>query len=186
MSEFRFTDGNLIVLYGLSARGADENGLRDHVKERVKVGLETYSAVIRSKPDGNKTMFIVVADPATGELVKKSLIGGGVPSDIIAVDSDSADTPQIIDSIREMIKSKPNPPFIYFVGPYWLQDVYRSTAQSHLKDYKSQFYGAIDHRPYPELEEEKSRDAPKKGGDYYKQKLKNKAVDVLLNVIFPD
>jgi hypothetical protein len=49
-----------------------------------------------------------------------------------------------------------------------------------------QFYGALDHRPVGEVEQEKALDTPKKGMEYYKQKAKSKAVDALLNIIFPD
>jgi hypothetical protein len=189
MSEFRFTDGNLLVVYALTRPTIrqTESVLPDHLRERVKVTLETYQMVMHSKPDKNKTMLMVVAsEPRSGDLVKEELVKQGIPAEIIATDSDSANAAQIVDRIYDMIKTKPNPPFVYFVGPYWLQDVYKSTVLSRLKDYKVQFYGALDHRPYEEVERERASDAPKKGTEYYKQKVKNRAVDMLLNVIFPD
>jgi hypothetical protein len=55
-----------------------------------------------------------------------------------------------------------------------------------LKGYKIQFYGALDHRPVDEVEREKALDVPKKSIENYKQQAKNKAVDVLLDIVFPD
>ncbi|MEW6603866.1 MAG: hypothetical protein AB1351_04155 [Thermoproteota archaeon] len=106
--------------------------------------------------------------------------------DIIAIDTDSKNMAQTISRVADMIKSKPNPPFIYFIGSVWLHDIFNSTVISKLKGYKVQFYGALDHRPVDEVEREKALDAPKKGMEYYKQQAKNKAVDALLNIIFPE
>ncbi len=55
-----------------------------------------------------------------------------------------------------------------------------------MKGYRVQFYGALDHRPVDEVEREKALDVPKEGIEYYKQQTKNKVVDILLNIIFPD
>jgi hypothetical protein len=166
MSEYRFTDGNLIVLYAVHrGKSAADGGLPDYIVERVKLGIETYGIVIRSK---------------------QMMVQGGADEKIIAIDSDSQNMAQTIDRIYGMVKSKPNPPFIYFVGSVWLHDIFNSTVVSKLKGYKVQFYGALDHRPVDEVEHEKAIDVPKRGVEYYKQQAKNKAVDVLLNIIFPD
>lgn len=186
-SEFRFTDGNLIVLYAIhKGRSTDDGGLPDYILERVRVGLETYGIVMKSRPDKHKTMVIIVGEPGPAEKVKEALVQGGVKEDIIAIDTDSKNMAQTIDRIAGMIKNKPNPPFIYFVGSVWLHDIFNSTIVSRLKGYRIQFYGALDHRPVDEVEQEKAVDTPKKGMEYYKQQAKNKAVDVLLNIIFPD
>ncbi|HEX7031908.1 MAG TPA: hypothetical protein VF172_02800 [Nitrososphaera sp.] len=188
MSEYRFTDGNLIILYavhrGKASDGSD--GLPDYIKERVKLGLETYDRVMKSRPDSHKTMVIIVGEQGPAEKVKQALIQGGVNPDIIAIDTDSQNMAQTISRVADMIRSKPNPPFIYFIGSVWLQDIFNSTVISKLKGYRTQFYGALDHRPVDEVEKEKALDAPKKGMEYYKQQAKNKAVDVLLNIIFPE
>jgi hypothetical protein len=187
MSEFRFTDGNLIVLYVVHrGKPADDGGLPDYILERVKLGLETYGMVMRSRPDKHKTMIMIVGEQGPAEKVKEALVQGGVKQDIIAIDTDSRNMAQTIDRIAEMIKSKPNPPFIYFIGSVWLHDTFNSTVVSKLKGFRTQFYGALDHRPVDEVESEKMLDVPKKGMEYYKQRTKNKAVDVLLNIIFPD
>jgi hypothetical protein len=186
MSEFRFTDGNLIVLYAVHRGRSADGGLPDYIVERVNVGLETHGMVMRSKADHHKTMVIIVGEPGPAEKVKEALVKGGVKEDIIAIDSDSQNMAQTIDRIAEMIKSKPNPPFVYFIGSVWLHDIFNSTVLSKMKGYRIQFYGALDHRPVDEVEREKALDVPKKGVEYYKQKAKGKAVDVLLNIIFPD
>jgi hypothetical protein len=186
MSEYRFTDGNLIVLYAVHRGRSSDGGLPDYIQERVKLGLETHGTVMKSRPDKHKTMVMVVGESGPAEKVKEALIQGGVKPDIIAIDTDSKNMAQTISRVADMIKSKPNPPFIYFIGSVWLHDIFASTAVSKLKGYKAQFYGALDHRPVDEVEHEKSLDAPKKGMEYYKQQAKNKAVDTLLNIIFPD
>jgi hypothetical protein len=113
-------------------------------------------------------------------------VQGGVKQDIIAIDTDSGNMAQTMDRVAEMIKSKPNPPFVYFIGSVWLHDIFNSTVVSKMKGYRIQFYGALDHRPVDEVDREKALDVPKKGMEYYKQRAKSKAVDVMLNIIFPD
>jgi hypothetical protein len=186
MSEYRFTDGNLLVLYAVHRGKSQDGGLPDYVQERVKVGLETYNMIMKSRPDRHKTMVMIVGEPGPSEKVKEMLVKGGVKPEIIAIDSESRNIGQTIDYIHSMISKKPNPPFIYFIASVWLHDTYNATAISKLKGIKTQFYGALDHRPVHEVEQEKTYDAPKKGGEYYKRKLTNKAVDVVLNIIFPD
>lgn len=186
MSEFRFTDGNLIVLYAVHRGRTADGSLPDYINERIKVALETYMIVVRSRPDRHRTMLIIVGEQGPAEKVKAELVRGGVEEKIIAIDSDSRDIGQTIDRIHGMIEKKPNPPFIYFVGSVWQHNTFNSVVLSKMKGYRLQFYGALDHRPVAEVESEKAVDMPKKGVEYYKQKAKNKTVDVLLNVIFPD
>jgi hypothetical protein len=188
MSEYRFTDGNLLVLYAIH-RGKSQDGsdsLPDYVQERVKVGLETYNTIMKSRPDRHKTMVMIVGEQGPSEKVKEILVKGRVKPEIIAIDSESKNIGQTIDYIHSMISKKPNPPFIYFIASVWLHDTYNTTVISKMKGIKTQFYGALDHRPVHEVEQEKTYYAPKKGGEYYKRKLTNKAVDIVLNIIFPD
>ena len=186
MSEYRFTDGNLIILYTVHTGKTPDGSLPDYVNERIKVGLETHMIVMSSRPDKHKTMVIIVGEPGPSSKVKDALVRGGVEEKIIAIDSDSKDIVQTVDRIRDMIEKKPNPPFVYFVGSVWHHETFNSVVLSWMKGYRIQFYGALDHRPVAEVENEKALDQPKKGMEYYKRKAKNKAVDVLLNVIFPD
>ena len=189
MSEHHFTDGNLLVLYSIykskpaAAGGSD---LPDYIKERIKVGLETYGMIMKSRPDKHKTMVMIVGAPGPAEKVKQELVKGGIRNDIIAIDTDSQNMAQTISRMADMIKTKPNPPFIYFIGSVWLHDIFESTAVGRLKGYKVQFYGALDHRPVDEVEREKALDVPKKSIENYKQQAKNKAVDMLLDIVFPD
>jgi hypothetical protein len=186
MSEYRFTDGNLIILYMVHTGRTTDGSLPDYVRERVKVGLETYTIVMGSRPDKHKTMVIIVGEPQSAEKVKAELVLGGVDEKIIAIDTDSKDIAHTIDRVHGMIQQKANPPFVYFVGSIWHHEILNSTVISKMKGYRVQFYGALDHRSVTEVEKEKQLDQPKKGVEYYKQRAKNKAVDVLLNIIFPD
>src|SRR5919199_2333229 len=176
MSDYHFTDGNLIVLYCIYRGKLGDGILPDYIKERVKVCLETFSIIIRSKPDKHKTMIIVVADRKSAQDVKGELIKGGVDERIIGIDTTSKSVSETFNHIVYMIKSKTNPPHIYFVGSVWLRDIYDSQVVSKLKGYKIQFEGALDHRAVEEVEKEKAMDIPKKGIEYYKRKAKDKAV----------
>jgi hypothetical protein len=188
MSEHRFTDGNLLVLYAIhkSKQVAAGGDLPDYIKERIKVGLETYGMIMKSRPDKHKTMVMIVGARGPAEKVKQELVKGGIRDEIIAIDTDSQNMAQTISRVTDMIRSKPNPPFIYFIGSVWLHDIFKSTIMGRLKGYKVQFYGALDHRPVDEVEREKALDVPKKSMENYKQQAKNKAVDVLLDIVFPD
>src|SRR5919198_2632147 len=99
MSEYRFTDGNLIILYAIHSGRAADGGLPDYVMERVKVGLDTFGMVMRSKADKHKTMVIIVGEPGPAEKVKEVLVQGGVKQDIIAIDTDSQNMGQTIDRV---------------------------------------------------------------------------------------
>ena len=186
-SEFRFTDGNLIVLYAIhTGKPNSEGNLPDYVKARINLGLETYGMIIKSKPDKNKTMVMIVGNAEQAKLVKLELVRGGIREDIIAIDSDSKNMVQTISRMANMVSSRPNPPFVYFIGSVWLEDIFKSTIVSKLKGHRIQFYGALDHRPVDEVEREKALDIPKNSMENYKHQAKNKAVDMLLNIIFPD
>ena len=62
--------------------------------------------------------------------------------------------------------------------------VFDSIAVSKLKKIKVHFEGALDHRSYDLIQRDKLTEEPKKGSNYYKHKLSNKAIDTLLNYIF--
>ncbi|HEU0144093.1 MAG TPA: hypothetical protein VFQ47_04850 [Nitrososphaera sp.] len=188
MSEHRFTDGNLLVLYAIhkSKQVAAAVDLPDYIKERIKVSLETYGIIMRSRVDKHKTMVMIVGAPGPAEKVKQELVKGGIRDEIIAIDTDSQNMAQTISRVADMIRTRPNPPFIYFIGSVWLHDIFKSTVVGRLKGYKVQFYGALDHRPVEEVEKEKAIDVPKKSVENYKQQAKNKAVDMLLDIVFPD
>ena len=88
---------------------------------------------MESKPDKQKTLIIVVADEKSGKLIKEELVKGGVEEKIIAIDSSSENVAHTFDRIVNMIKTRVNPPYIYFIGSVWLKDIYDSTVVSKLK-----------------------------------------------------
>ena len=184
MPEDRFTDGNLIALYAI--HHDNQNHLPEHIMERIKVFLQTFDIVIKSKPDGNRTMILVVSTPEHSSSIKNELIKNGIDEKILYMDSESKTVSQTINLIHDLIKTRVNPPFIYFVGPVWLKEVHDSVVLSKLKGYKIKFEGALDHRSVEEVEKEKIMDSHKKGKEYYKNALKNKALDMLLNYVFPE
>lgn len=187
MSEYRFTEGNLIILYAIYRGGpADGGNLPDYILERVKVCLGTLRIITCSKPDGQKTRIVVVANRESVGAIKAALLKGGVDENIIVIDSISKNIAQTLNRGLSMIKSLVNPPNMYFVGSVWQRDIYDSIVVSKFKGYRVQFDGALDHRPVHEVEQERRFEAPKKNSEYYKKKAKDKGIDMLLNYIFPE
>ena len=188
MSEYRFTDGNLIILYAIHKQNSftGQNRIPDYINERVKLCLDTYKIVRQSKPDGGKTVILVVGSQQYSEYITNKLVESGVNQDIIAKDYLSRNVTECFDRVVALIRSKPNPPYLYFVGSVWLREIYDAVVLSRLKGYRVQFEGALDHRSVKEIEEEKALDAPRKGLEYYKRKAKDKAIDIVLNRMFPE
>lgn len=186
MSEYHFTDGNLIILYAIHGSTSIDGGLPDYINERIKICVDIFRIIMRSKPDKYKTTIIIVANRKSTQNIKNKLLTAGVDEKIIAGDCVSENMAQTFDHILNIIKTKINPPYIYFVGSVWLRDIYDSMVFSKLKGYRVQFQGALDHRPFHEVEREKELNIPKKGTRYYKRKAKDKTIDILLNHIFPE
>lgn len=185
MSEFRFTDGNLIILYAIH-QNPSSSQIPPHVMERVNVCKELYQRILGSKPDADKTIILLVADALYSELLKRELINIGLDEKVIKIDSDSQKISHCLNNLKEFIKKRVNPPYIYFVGSVWMKDVFDSIVKLHFEEYKTQFEGALDYRPLEMIEKEKGLETPKKGKEYFKEKVKNKAFDILLNYIFPE
>ena len=185
LSETRFTDGNLIILYSIH-QNASSSELPAHVLERISVCKQLYDVILSSKPDAHKTIILIIADSRYSELVKNELINSGIDEKIIKVDSEPKKVSQSLDSLDEFLKKRINPPYVYFIGSVWMKDLFDSIVKSNFQRYKIQFDGALDHRPVEEVEKEKSLEKPKKGAEYFKNKIKNKALDMLLNYIFPE
>lgn len=188
MSEYRFTDGNLIILYAIHSQDSfrGQNRIPDYINERIKVCLITHRVIVQSKPDGKKTVILVVGNQQDVEYITDKLVEAGVDQKIIAKDNLSKNVTQCFDRVVDMIKSRTNPPYLYFVGSVWLRDIYDAVVISRLNGYRVQFEGALDHRPVKEVEEEKALDAPKKGLEHYKRRAKDKAIDIVLNYMFPE
>lgn len=188
MSEYRFTDGNLIILYAIHRQNSfiGQNRIPDYINERVKLCLNTYRIIRQSKPDGEKTVILVVGSQQNSEYITNKLVESGVDQNIIAKDYLSRNVTECFDRVVALIRSRTNPPYLYFVGSVWLREIYDAVVLSRLKGYRVQFEGALDHRSVKEVEEEKALDAPRKGLEYYKRKAKDKAIDIVLNRMFPE
>ena len=180
-----FTDGNLIILYAIHKNSSLK--LPPHIIERIEHCTRLYQVILKSKPDSHKTIILVIAESHYSELIEKELINRQINEEIIIIDSDSKKVSHIFDNLKELLKQKMNPPYVYFVGSVWLKDIFDSIVKSsQFKEYKIQFEGALDHRPVIEVEHDKSLEIPRKGKEHFKQAIKNKALYMLLNYIFPE
>ena len=186
MSQRRFTDGNLIVLFGVHTQTKTAGTLPSHVEERAKACINLYHIIMTSKPDHNNTQVLVAVDTNTGLAIKKMLVAGGVEEDLILFTDSPRTVEQTFDYVLKHIRKKPNPPYMYFIGSVWQKEIYDSAVLSKMKDYQIRFEGAPDHRPANRVAREKAMNAPTKGIGFYKDKLKIKAADMVINYIFPD
>jgi hypothetical protein len=188
LSEYRFTHGNLVILYAIH-RQTDlegQNRIPDHVNERIKLCLNIQRIIEQSKPDGRKTVIWVVSSQHDGDYLLGRLGEAGIDQKIIAMDYLSKSVSECFDRVMTSLRDRTNPPYLYFIGSVWHKEIYDSVVLSKLKGYRIQFEGALDHRPVKEVEEEKSLDAPRKGLEYYKRKTMDKAIDIVLNRVFPE
>jgi hypothetical protein len=188
MSQPHFTDGNLIILFGVhtESEATETETVPNYVEERVRVCVDLYRIVTTSKPDRNNTLVLVIVDTNTGLAIKKMLIEGGIKEDLILFTDSPKTIEQTLDYVLKFIKKRANPPYLYLVGSVWHKDIYDSAIFSKMKNYQIRFEGAPDHRPVDSVAREKALNTPTKGIGYYKDRLKNKAVDMVINYIFPD
>jgi hypothetical protein len=185
MSELRYTQGNLIILYAIYRGGScDVRSIPDHIQERVKVCLGAQRIITSSKPDSHKTTLVIVANTVSGAIVKEALLKGGVNEKVILTESRPKNISQTLSRILDMVKGQTNPPHIYFVGSVWQKDIFDSIVLSKFKGYKVQFEGALDHRPVYEVDQDRAQESPKRKLEYYKRKGKDKGIDLLLNYVF--
>lgn len=180
------TDGNLIILYGVHIRSGAAESVPGYVRERVRICIDLHRIVITSKPDSNNTLVLLVADTNTAPSIRAMLVDGGIEENLIIFVESPTSIEQTFDFVLKFIKKRLNPPYMYFVGSIWQKDMYESIILSKMKDYQIRFEGAADHRPVEVVAREKALNTTKKGIGYYKDKLKNKAVDMVINQIFPD
>jgi hypothetical protein len=188
LSEYRFTHGNLVILYAIHRQTylVGQNRIPDHVNERVKLCLNIQKIIEQSKPDGRNTVIWVVSGQHDGDYLLKRLGDAGIDEKTIAMDYLSKNVSECFDRVMTSVSDRTNPPYLYFIGSVWHKEIYDSVVLSKLKGYRIQFEGALDHRPVKEVEEEKSVDAPRKGLEYYKRKTMDKAIDIVLNRMFPE
>ena len=184
MSDHHFTDGNLIILYAMHRRKNPNSELPDYIKERIKACIAIFKIAIQSKPDKHKTMIVVFSNGEAVDNIRTELIKAGIDHTTITVDSIPKNIAQTFDGILNIIKTRINPPYMYFIGSVWQRDIYDSMVSSKLQGYMIQFEGAPDNRPIDEVEEDKNIDIPRKGMVFYKKKVKDKAIDMLLNHMF--
>ncbi|MFZ0698181.1 MAG: hypothetical protein WAM88_13695, partial [Nitrososphaeraceae archaeon] len=145
-----------------------------------------HRVIEQSKPDGKKTVILVVGNQQDVEYIIERLVEAGVDQKKIANDNLSKNVTQCFDHVVDLIKTRTNPPYLYFIGSVWLRDIYDAVVISRLNGYRVQFEGALDHRPVKEVEEDKALDAPKKGLEHYRRRAKDKAIDIVLNYMFPE
>jgi hypothetical protein len=161
------------------------NSLPDFVKARIALCVQTFNIIMRSKPDKFNTTVILITDTIFSQVIKDRLIIEGISAQYIEQDNTSKSIESVLNNMVNRVKSLDNPPTIYFVGSVWQKEVFDSIAASKFKDrFKILFEGALDHRPYELIQNDKLIEEPKKSSAYYKHKLTNKAIDTLLNYIF--
>ena len=213
MSKSDFTYGNILLLYCIfnkerhittsdtdlslsksvslqnnKNKNLENNGstyLPDYIISRINLCIETFNVIMNSKPDKFNTYIIVVSDKELVDQIKFMLISGGISEQYLEYDNVSKSIDTTFRNIYNRIVKLANPPCIYFVGSVWQKEVFNSIVSTKLKEYKVFFEGALDNRPYEVVQKEKLIEKPKKGSAYYKSKMTNKAIDLLLNYIFP-
>ncbi len=204
MSSTAFTYGNILLLYCIFNRdkststtpqiqsddnkneNLDRDGyLPDYVMGRINVCIETFNVIMNSKPDKLHTSIVIISKDDYVKEIKEKLIAGGISEQYLEYDNKSKTIESVFNSILKRITKLTNPPCIYFIGSVWQKDIFNSIVKSKLKEYAVFFEGALDTRPYDVIQDEKLVEEPKKGYLYYKNKMTNKAIDALLNYIFP-
>lgn len=198
LSDNAFTYGNLILLYCNFNRDDIPNGeiddesvdntvresLPDFVSGRIALCIQTFDIIMKSKPDKFNTSVILISKNEYTRVIADRLIAGGISEQYIENDNNSKTIEAVINNVLFKVTNLPNPPTIYFIGSVWQKEVFDSIAVSKLKKFKVHFEGALDHRSYDLIQRDKLTEEPKKGSNYYKHKLSNKAIDTLLNYIF--
>jgi hypothetical protein len=94
----------------------------------------------------------------------------------------------LLHSLRSAVKGfkkLSNPPFIYVVSSFWHKEIF-DLIRPRFKDLKIQFDGSLDHRTVDEISFEKRMERPQFGVEDLKNKAKNRALNSLLNYVFPD
>ena len=198
MSDNAFTYGNMILLYcnfnrdGLPNNEIDDESTNNTVHEslpdfvigRIALCIETFNIIMKSKPDKFNTSVILISKSEYTRDITDRLIAGGISENYIENDNNSKSIESVINNVLFKMNSLTNPPTIYFIGSVWQKGVFDSIVVSKLKKFKVHFEGALDHRSYDVIQKDKLTEEPKKGSNYYKHKLTNKAIDTLLNYIF--
>lgn len=188
LPQTRFSEGNLIVLYAnFKADDKMTDGIPEYLNERVKTCTNVYRRILKSKPDRLKTEILLVSsDASLGNEIKQLLCNSNyIDVSKITIVSDKSTLADALEFVLKSIKERANPPTVYVIASHWYREIY-DAIETKFNGYQTHFEGALDHRPMEEIVKEKQRETPKKGIEFYKDKAKNKALDLLLNHIFPD
>ncbi len=209
MSDTAFTYGNILLLYCIFDDGIkkpasissqsppkgnndvskdpnhDVVNIPDYIAGRINLCIETFNVIMSSKPDKHHTSVVIISKNDHTKEIKEKLIAGGVPEHYLEYDSASKNIESAFNRVLNQITKLTNPPCIYFIGSVWQKDIFDSIVVSKFKGYRVLFEGALDNRPFDDVQKEKRLEEPKKGTEYYKRKLTNKSIDALLNYIFP-
>ncbi|MGA7141740.1 MAG: hypothetical protein WA393_12215 [Nitrososphaeraceae archaeon] len=188
MPQTRFSEGNLIVLYAnFKADDKKTDGIPEYLNERLKTFTNVYGRILKSKPDRLKTEILLVSsDASLGNEIKQLLCNSNyIDVSKITIVSDKSTLADALEFVLKSIKERANPPTVYVIASHWYREIY-DAIETKFNGYQTHFEGALDHRPMEEIVKEKQRETPKKGIEFYKDKAKNKALDLLLNHIFPD
>ena len=188
LPQARFSEGNLIVLYAnFKADDKKTDGIPGYLNERLITCTNVYGRILKSKPDKLKTEILLVSsDARLGNEIKQMLCTSNyIEGSKVTIVSDKSTLADALEFVLKIIKERPNPPTVYVIASHWYREIY-DAIEIKFDGYQTHFEGALDHRPMDEIVEEKQRETPRKGIEFYKEKAKNKALDLLLNHIFPD
>jgi hypothetical protein len=188
LPQVRFSEGNLIVLYAnFKADDKKTDGIPEYLNERLKTCTNVYGRILKSKPDKLKTEILLVSsDASLGNEIKQMFCNSDyIEGSKITIVSDKSTLADALEFVLKSIKERANPPTIYVIASHWYREIY-DAIETKFIGYQTHFEGALDHRPREEIDEEKRMETPKKGIEFYKEKAKNRALDLLLNQIFPD
>jgi hypothetical protein len=187
MTAPRFPEGNIILLYA-NHRGNlihEKIQLPEHIANRIKVCRIVYDRILKSKPDGRKTeIYVISKNVDLANSIKQELSAKPLDEARITIVPEATLT-SAMDNILRRLRKRTNIPTIYLITSHWQREICNNISLK-FKEFKIHFEGTLDHRPIGEIDTEKDIEIPSKGLEFYKEKAKNKAVDLLLNHMFPD
>jgi len=185
----RFPEGNLIVLYANNSRhfNGGDTQIPEHIYQRMITCINVYHRIINSKPDKLITEIIIISnhENLANNILNNLVAKEQIKRSVITIILDKSTLTNALENILWKVRERKNPPTTYVVTSQWQRQIYDNISIK-FKDLKIYFEGALDHRPEGELDFERDREFPPKGFAYYKGKTKNKALDLLLNLIFSD
>jgi hypothetical protein len=187
MTAPRFPEGNIILLYANHKGNLvhEKIQLPEHIANRIKVCRSVYDRILKSKPDGRKTeIYVISKNVDLANSIKQELSSKPLDEARITIVPEATLT-SAMDNILRRLRKRTNIPTIYLITSHWQREICNNISLK-FKEFKIHFEGTLDHRPIGEIDTEKDIEIPSKGLEFYKEKAKNKAVDLLLNHMFPD